>query len=169
MKACRASRGTAPLIHNLGTSWLELGGQVHALSWETASGTHWVGLRAGLDVLEQREVSCHSLVTVPTEPPDAISCGTKLILPLHAYNKNFQTGSWPHPAPVQMVPDSFPRVRWPGRNLTTSLHLLLRLRMTEAYLCSLIYLHGVGMLYRLDTTYEQLTVGSVPQSFVCHC
>jgi len=33
MKACRASRGTAPLIHNLGISWLELGGQVHALTW----------------------------------------------------------------------------------------------------------------------------------------
>ena len=65
-------------------------------------------LGAGLDVLEQREVSCPSLVTITTEPPDAVNCGTKLILRLLAYNKTVQTGSWLHPAPVQMVPGFFP-------------------------------------------------------------
>jgi len=39
--------------------------------------------------------------------------------------------------------------------------------MAGAYLCSLLYLHGVGMLYRLDTAYKELTVGSVPQTLVC--
>lgn len=132
-----------------------------------------MALRAGRDVLEQREVSCRSLVTVPTEPPDAVSCGTKLILPLLAYNKSFQTGSWPHPAPVQMVPDSFPRVRWPGRNLATYLRLLLRFRMTGAYLCS-PYIpswrgHVVQFRYDLRATYCRQRSADVGLSFTDCC
>jgi hypothetical protein len=45
---------------------------------------------------------------------------------------------------------------------------MLRLRMTGASLCSLIflYLHGVSMLYGLDTTDEEPTVASVPLTLV---
>jgi hypothetical protein len=88
MKACRASRGTAPLIHKLGTSWLELGDQVNALIWGYCFRYPLDGPQSQSARFGTEKVSCRSLVTIPTEPPDAVSCGAKLILCILAYIKN---------------------------------------------------------------------------------
>lgn len=104
--------------------------------------------------------------------PNSISCGTEFILRLPTCNRNVQTGCRPHPAPVQRVPGPFPGVRWPGRkrgHLSTSdaevkndwslplLHYMSSWRGQEE-LC---------LFYQLDTTYEELIVGSVPLTLVC--
>ena len=62
MKAYRVSRGTAPLVLNLGTRWRQVVNFTSESLYprKRTPGTHqregWMGPRAGLDVSEKRKI-----------------------------------------------------------------------------------------------------------------
>jgi len=62
----RGSRGIDPLIRNIGTRWWSV---LAALPPRNNPGNHgiwvWVGLRGGLDILENRNISCLRRDSIP--------------------------------------------------------------------------------------------------------
>jgi hypothetical protein len=84
-----------------------------------------------------------------------------------------QTGSGIHPASYSMGTGALsPGIKWPGMELTTHPHLVLKLRIVELYLHSLTCLHGIVLNYLSTlvalpfyTAYDTIFIGSTDLNF----